>query len=65
MKRVGIDTNMLLRLIVNDDPEQRQIVTSFGAKLNQEYRGVVTARQSDRDGLGAAQPVRLRPPAKH
>jgi predicted nucleic-acid-binding protein len=42
MKRVGIDTNMLLRLIVNDDPEQRQIVTSFGAKLNQEYRGVVT-----------------------
>jgi predicted nucleic-acid-binding protein len=42
MKRVGIDTNVLLRLIVNDDPEQRQIVTSFGAKLNREYRGIVT-----------------------
>jgi predicted nucleic-acid-binding protein len=42
MKRVGIDTNVLLRLIVNDDSEQRAIVTSFGAKLNQEYRGVVT-----------------------
>jgi predicted nucleic-acid-binding protein len=42
MKRVGIDTNVLLRLIVNDNPEERQLVTSFGAKLNQEYRGIVT-----------------------
>ena len=42
MKRVGIDTNVLLRLFVDDDPEQRKIVTNFGSKLNQEYRGVVT-----------------------
>jgi predicted nucleic-acid-binding protein len=42
MKRVGIDTNVLLRLLVDDDPDQRTIVTNFGSKLNQEYRGVVT-----------------------
>lgn len=42
MKRLGIDTNVLLRLIVNDDPEQRKIVVDFGSRLNHEYRGVVT-----------------------
>lgn len=42
MRRVGIDTNVLLRLIVDDDPSQRKIVTDFGTKLNREYRGVVT-----------------------
>jgi predicted nucleic-acid-binding protein len=42
MKRVGIDTNVLIRLIVDDDPNQRRIVTSFGSKLNLEYQGVVT-----------------------
>jgi predicted nucleic-acid-binding protein len=42
MKRVDIDTNVPLRLVVNDDEARRQIVTSFGAELNREYRGVVT-----------------------
>jgi predicted nucleic-acid-binding protein len=42
MNRVGIDTNILLRLIVNDDEAQRQLVTAFGSKLNKEYRGLIT-----------------------
>ena len=42
MRRLGIDTNVLLRLVVDDDPAQRKIVTNFGSKLNREYRGVVT-----------------------
>ncbi len=42
MRRLGIDTNVLLRLIVDDDQAQRKIVTDFGSKLNREYRGVVT-----------------------
>ncbi len=42
MKSVGIDTNILLRLIVNDDPEQRQLVLRFGSMLNREYRGFVS-----------------------
>lgn len=42
MKRVGIDTNVLLRLLVNDDPEQRAAALAFGAKLNVDHVGVVT-----------------------
>lgn len=42
MKNVGIDTNILLRLIVNDDPEQRKAVLKFGSGLNHEYRGFVS-----------------------
>lgn len=41
MKNVGIDTNILLRLVVNDDPAQRQRVLSFGSLLNVRYRGFV------------------------
>lgn len=42
MKRFGIDTTVLLRLIVDDDPEQRALVMKFGSGLNREYRGVIT-----------------------
>ena len=42
MKSVGIDTNILLRLIVNDDPAQRQLVLKFGSLLNFDYRGFVS-----------------------
>jgi predicted nucleic-acid-binding protein len=42
VKNVGIDTNILLRLIVNDDPEQRKTVLKFGSRLNREYRGFVS-----------------------
>jgi predicted nucleic-acid-binding protein len=42
VKSVGIDTNILLRLIVNDDPEQRKAVLRFGSMLNREYRGFVS-----------------------
>ena len=42
MKRVGIDTNVLLRLFVDDDPVQREIVLRFGSGLNKDYTGTVT-----------------------
>lgn len=42
MKRIGIDTNVLLRLLVNDDPEQRAAAMKFGSKLNIDYVGVVS-----------------------
>lgn len=42
MKSLGIDTNILIRLIVDDDLEQRNIVTAFGSKLNKDYRGLAT-----------------------
>lgn len=42
MKKVGIDTNILLRLIVDDDEEQRAKVHKFGAGLNKDYRGIIT-----------------------
>jgi len=40
--RVGIDTNVLLRLIVDDDEEQRSKVMAFGSALNKDYRGLIT-----------------------
>ena len=42
MKTIGIDTNILLRLIVNDDAAQRLAVLKFGAGLNRDYFGLVT-----------------------
>jgi len=42
VNKYGIDTNILLRLIVDDDPVQRRLVLAFGAKLNKEYFGFVT-----------------------
>jgi predicted nucleic-acid-binding protein len=42
MRRVGIDTNVILRLVVDDDEEQRRLVTAFGSGLNKEYRGLIT-----------------------
>lgn len=42
MRRVGIDTNILLRLIVDDDEVQRQAVIGFGARLNVEFQGFIT-----------------------
>ena len=42
MRRVGIDTNILLRLLVNDDPAQRAAALAFGSKLNIDYVGVIS-----------------------
>ena len=42
MNKLGIDTNVLLRLIVDDDEEQRKLVVGFGSKLNNEHRGMIT-----------------------
>ncbi len=40
--KVGIDTNVLLRLLVDDNPEQRQAVLKFGERLGKDYDGFVT-----------------------
>lgn len=42
MKKVGIDTNVLLRLLVDDDPVQREAVLSFGKGLGTKYLGFVS-----------------------
>ncbi|MBC7281799.1 type II toxin-antitoxin system VapC family toxin [Hoeflea sp.] len=42
MNKVGIDTNVLLRLLVDDDPEQRKAVLAFGEGLGHSYAGFVT-----------------------
>lgn len=41
MTLVGIDTNILIRLLVDDDPAQRPAVQAFGAKLNRVFKGFV------------------------
>lgn len=42
MKRVGIDTNILIRLFVDDDPDQRDRLDAFGRRLNHDILGFVT-----------------------
>jgi len=42
VNKVGIDTNVLLRLLVDDDPEQRTAVLAFGQGLGHSYAGFVT-----------------------
>lgn len=42
MNKVGIDTNVLLRLLVDDDPEQRKAVLAFGQGLGHSFVGFVT-----------------------
>lgn len=42
MRRVGIDTNILLRLLVDDDRAQREAVMRFGQRLNVDVTGQIT-----------------------
>ncbi len=42
MRRVGIDTNVLLRLLVDDDEAQRKRVRAFGTGLNKSHQGLIT-----------------------
>lgn len=42
MIKVGIDTNVLLRLLVDDDPAQRETVLSFGKGLGDKYNGYIS-----------------------
>ncbi|BCM22174.1 PIN domain-containing protein [Mesorhizobium sp. J8] len=42
MTSVGIDTNVLLRMVLNDDPEQRARALAFGQGLNEEKLGFVS-----------------------
>jgi predicted nucleic-acid-binding protein len=37
MRLVGLDTNVVIRLLVNDDPEQHRAALAFGAGLGKEY----------------------------
>lgn len=39
---IGIDTNILLRLVLNDDPGQRALALRFGASLGPEHPGFVS-----------------------
>jgi predicted nucleic-acid-binding protein len=41
VKLVGVDTNILIRLLVDDDPLQRVAVKAFGDKLNREFNGFI------------------------
>ncbi len=42
MIKVGIDTNVLLRLLVDDDERQRAAVLKFGAGIGTAYSGFIT-----------------------
>jgi len=42
VKPIGIDTNVLLRMVLNDDPGQRVKALAFGDGLTEEVRGFVS-----------------------
>ncbi|WP_192245791.1 PIN domain-containing protein [Mesorhizobium silamurunense] len=42
MTSIGIDTNVLLRMVLNDDAEQRARALAFGKDLNEEEPGFVS-----------------------
>jgi predicted nucleic-acid-binding protein len=39
---IGIDTNVLLRMVLNDDAEQRAKALAFGKSLNEDKLGFVS-----------------------
>ncbi|KQS64563.1 hypothetical protein ASG39_11470 [Rhizobium sp. Leaf371] len=42
MRRCGIDTNVILRLIVNDDAEQRRLALRFSEQMGDTFVGHLT-----------------------
>jgi predicted nucleic-acid-binding protein len=42
VKKVGIDTNILLRLLIDDNPTQREAVLKFGKGIGKDYAGFIT-----------------------
>ncbi|WP_421915853.1 PIN domain-containing protein [Mesorhizobium sp.] len=42
MTSIGIDTNVLLRMVVNDDAEQRAKALAFGKDLSEDKSGFVS-----------------------
>ncbi|PTM94421.1 PIN domain-containing protein [Mycoplana dimorpha] len=42
MKMFGLDTNVVIRLLTNDDPAQRQAALKFGAGLGKDYRAFLS-----------------------
>ena len=42
MTPIGIDTNILLRMVLNDDPEQRAKALKFGEGLSEQRPGYVS-----------------------
>lgn len=39
---VGIDTNVQLRMVLNDDPVQRKLAVTFGQSLTVEHPGYIS-----------------------
>lgn len=39
---IGIDTNILLRMVLNDDPRQRELARAFGESLTIENPGYIS-----------------------
>ena len=37
MKLVGLDTNIVIRLLTNDDPDQRRSALQFAERLGKDY----------------------------
>ncbi|MBA3041468.1 MAG: type II toxin-antitoxin system VapC family toxin [Alphaproteobacteria bacterium] len=37
MKLIGLDTNIVIRLLTNDDPDQRRLALQFAEGLGKEY----------------------------
>jgi len=42
VRPIGIDTNILLRMVLNDDPAQRAKASAFGQGLTEESPGFVS-----------------------
>ena len=42
MTPIGIDTNVLLRMVLNDDPAQRAKALAFGESLTEESPGFIS-----------------------
>ncbi|AWC21912.1 MULTISPECIES: PIN domain-containing protein [Aminobacter] len=42
MTQVGIDTNILLRMVLNDDPDQQAKALAFGSGLSEETPGFIS-----------------------
>jgi predicted nucleic-acid-binding protein len=42
MKMFGLDTNIVIRLLVDDDPEQRRAALRFGEGLGKDYNAFLS-----------------------
>ncbi len=42
MMQYGLDTNVLLRILISDDPQQADAARQFGAGFGKQYTGYIT-----------------------